>query len=158
MGHLFHLARRFLGSVWARPLSPQEQAVVAGLLRPAERPLFWRQGAADQRHGLRSARALLEWAPARIDLARAALLHDVGKGTVRLGPLGRSLATALGLLHLPAPGALGEYLAHERRGADELAAAGAEPTLVAYAGYHHGRRPAVIAQDDWDLLRAADRV
>ena len=157
MRQLLHLARRFFGVLRLRPLLPAEQTEAARLLRPEERALFWRQAAADQRHALECARAVLERAPGRLDLARAAVLHDVGKGTVRLGAGGRVLATGLSLLHLPTPGRLGAYLAHGPRGANELAAAGAEPLVVAYARHHHGARPPAVPAEDWDLLEAADR-
>ena len=155
--HLRHLVRRFFAALRARRLGPAEQAEVARLLRPAETRLFWRQAPTDQRHGLQCARLIADRAPTRPDLARAALLHDVGKATVRLGAAARVLASGLSLLHLPAPGRLGDYLAHGPRGADELAAAGAEPLVVAYARHHHAARPSAVTTDDWGLLAAADR-
>jgi len=157
MGHLAHLARRFAGAVRRGPLGPAEQAEASRLLRGEERKLFWRQAAADQRHALDCARALLDRAPGRFDLARAALLHDVGKGAARLGTPGRVLATGLSLLHLPTPGRLGVYVAHGPGGADELAALGAEPLVVTYARHHHAARPPSVPPEDWDLLGAADR-
>jgi len=157
MRHLSHLARRAFGALCLRPLQPGEQAEAARLLRPEERRLFWGQAAADQRHALGCARVVLERAPGRPDLARAALLHDVGKGMVRLGVGGRVLATGLSLLHLPTPGRLGAYLAHGCRGAHELARARAEPLVVAYARHHHAARPPAVSAEDWDLLEAADR-
>lgn len=157
MGHLLHLLDRFLGALRPRPLRPADQAETAALLRPAERLLFWRQAAADQRHALACARAVLGAAPGRIDLARAALLHDVGKGGVRLGTVGRSLATVLSLLGLPVRGRMSAYLAHPERGADELRRAGAEELVVDFARHHHTRRPPGIPPGDWELLRASDR-
>ncbi|HSQ37266.1 MAG TPA: hypothetical protein VLS92_05165 [Acidimicrobiia bacterium] len=157
MTRLAHLARRFFGTLRRRPLRPAQQAEAAGLLHPEERKLFWGQGPADQRHALRCARAVLARAPGRFDLARAALLHDVGKGIVRLGVAGRVLATGLSLLRLPTPGRLGAYLEHGRSGADRLAAAGAEPLVVAYTRHHHDGRPAAVPAQDWELLAAADR-
>ncbi len=118
MGHLVHLARRFFGAMGPRRLTPAEQAEAAALLRPGEVRLFWGQPPGDQRHAFASARAVLARAPGRPDLARAALLHDVGKAAARLGVPGRVLATSLSLLRLPAPGRLGDYLAHPARGAD----------------------------------------
>lgn len=152
-----HLARRFFGSVRARPLGPGEQAEAAALLAGGEAHLFWRQGAPDQRHALACARAVLAGAPGRRDLARAALLHDVGKGAARLGSTGRVLATALAACHLPVRGRLAAYVAHGPGGATELAAAGADPLTVAYARHHHGARPPEIDPGDWERLAAADR-
>jgi hypothetical protein len=157
MGRLSHLTRRFFRGLRRRPLRPAEQAEASRLLRPEERKLFWEQATPDQRHALECARALLERAPGRYDLARAALLHDVGKGTVWLGIPGRVLATGLSLLHLPTPGPLGIYLTHGPRGAEELAGLGAEPLVVAYARHHHAARPPAVSAEDWDLLKAADR-
>jgi len=157
MTRLAHLARRFFGTLRRRPLRPAQQAEAAGLLHPEERKLFWGQGPADQRHALKCARAVLARAPGRFDLARAALLHDVGKGMVRLGVVGRVLATGLSLLRLPTPGRFGAYLAHGQSGADQLAAAGAEPLVVAYTRHHHESRPPAVPAEDWELLAAADR-
>ena len=157
MGHLLHLARRFLGGLRPRRLAPAEQAEAAALLRPGEARLFWGQPPGDQRHALAGARAVLARAPGRPDLARAALLHDVGKAAARLGVPGRVLATSLSLLRLPAPGRLADYLAHPARGADALQAAGADPLVVAYARHHHCRRPPDIPTGDWELLARADR-
>lgn len=158
MGRLLHLARRFADVLRARPLGPAEQQAVAALLRCEERPLFWNQTAADQRHAYRGATRLMAEAPGRRDLARAALLHDVGKGAERLSVPGRVAAAALSLLHLPTPGRLGAYLAHSVLGADALQAAGAEPLVVDYARHHHGRRPPSAAPADWDLLARADHL
>lgn len=156
MGSLLHLARRFWQVVRARPLRPAEQSRAAALLRPAERPLFWRQTPADQRHGWECAARVMTCTPARRDLARAALLHDVGKGIVGLPVPGRVLAGVLALLHWPAPRPLRAYLAHGPCGADALAKAGAEPVVVAYARHHHGSRPPAVPVGDWDLLARAD--
>lgn len=157
MGHLLHLGRRLLGGLHPRRLGPGEQAEAAALVRPGEARLFWRQSPADQRHALNCARAVLASAPDRPDLARAALLHDVGKATARLGVPGRVLATSLSLLRLPAPGRWADYLAHAARGADELRTAGADPVVVAYARHHHGHRPPEVPARDWELLTRADR-
>jgi len=157
MGHLLHLGRRLLGALRPRRLGPGEQAEAAALLRLGEARLFWRQSPGDQRHALGCARAVLARAPHRPDLARAALLHDVGKAAAQLGVAGRVLATSLSLLRLPTPGRWGDYLAHAARGADELETAGADFLVVAYARHHHGNRPPEIPAHDWELLAQADR-
>lgn len=151
-----HLVRRFFGAVGAAPLSPIDQVEVAALLHEAERSLFWGQAPADQRHGLECARALLAACPGRRDLARAALLHDVGKRHARIGPWGRALATTMGFLRLPTRGRAAAYLDHASSGGEDLAAAGAEPLVVAYARHHHTGRPAAISAEDWDALCRAD--
>jgi putative nucleotidyltransferase with HDIG domain len=156
MSRIRHLLRRFFEVLTARPLSPREQTEAASLLQDPERDIFWRQPAADQRHGLEAARRVLSVAPGRRDLARAALLHDVGKRHAGLGVIGRSLASGLELLHLPAPGRLDAYLRHGPIGAEELRSAGAEDLVVAFTEHHHGERPADIPEDHWALLLEAD--
>jgi len=158
MNRLLHLARRLVGVVRSRPLSPLEQARVAALLCPGERQLFWRQSPVDQRHAHDCALRVTALDAGRRDLARAALLHDVGKGLAPLPVPGRVVAGFLSLLHLPAPGRLGSYLAHGPHGAEALRAAGAETLVVAYARHHHGARPAEIPPRDWDLLARADQL
>ena len=153
-----HLAGRFLDVILARPLRPREQAEVATLLRTgAERSMYWDQARADQRHGLAAARLVRSRRPHRSDLVRAALLHDVGKRSARLGPVGRSAATILGRLGLVGPPRFAAYLDHGRIAAQELDRAGAEPLVVAFALHHHRERPEEISREDWDLLQAADR-
>ncbi len=156
IAHFRHLVRRFFEVLGARPLSPAEQAEAARWLNGAETGLFWSQPVADQRHGLVSARVAAVAAPHRDDLVRAALLHDVGKRHSRLGVVGRSLASLLEILHLPTPGRLGRYLHHGPLGAEELAAAGAEPVVTAFAAFHHDARPPGVDAADWAVLIHAD--
>lgn len=152
-----HLVARLLDVMSSRRLSPLEQAEVARYLHSsAERSLFWDQPRADQRHGLASARSVLSARPDRSDLVRAALLHDIGKRHSRLGPIGRTWAVVCGALNRPSKRATA-YLGHADLGGDELARAGAEPLVVAYAHHHHGSRPAEISPEDWVVLQAADR-
>ena len=122
--HARHLMRRAIASLRARPLTPREEKEVAGLLDDRWAALFWEQPVMDQRHAVDAARFVLAGHPGDRDLARAALLHDVGKRHARLGVIGRVAATLLALLRLPAPGRLGVYLDHARLGADDLAGAG----------------------------------
>ena len=153
-----HLAARFFDVLAARALTPGEQAEVAALLaNDAERSMFWGQSRADHRHGWSAARIVRSARPDRGDLVRAALLHDVGKRHARLGPVGRSLATMQGRLGSSLPSRSARYRDHGRIAARELEQSGAEPLVVAFARHHHNSRPAEIAQDDWDLLQAADR-
>lgn len=156
LGGWRHLSGRFFEVARARPPSPREQSEIAALLRPEEVDLFWEQPAADLRHGLEAAREVLRRAPGRRDLARMALLHDVGKAEAALGAAGRAVASLLGVAGLPAPGRLGSYLRHEELGAARLAGAGAEAPVVEFARSHHGERPASIPPADWELLQAAD--
>ncbi|MGH9053515.1 MAG: hypothetical protein ACRDWX_10965 [Acidimicrobiia bacterium] len=157
LGGWGHLAARLFEVAAARELSPREQAEVAGLLRPEESRCFWGQPAADQRHGLAAARHVLRAAPGRRDLARAALLHDVGKRHARLGPLGRSIASALAKVGLPAGRRGRLYLEHPALGAWDLWQVGAEALVVDFARRHHQEPPLEADLRDWALLRRSDR-
>lgn len=150
-----HLVRRFFGFVRARPLSPGEQQTVAGYLTPAERPLFWAQAAADQRHAYDTMRRAAQHAGDR-QVLRAALLHDVGKGLVSLGAVGRSLATVLDALRLPLRGRFARYRNHGPLGADLLAAAHAEPLIVDFARRHPEPDPGGNDPAEWRILLDAD--
>lgn len=152
-----HLIARFFSVLRARRLRPEEQEEVAALLRPGEEQLFWRQQPADQRHGWLAAAYMLEQCPGDRILARAALLHDIGKSHGRLGPIRRSLATVGGTLRLPMARRWRAYLDHAELGAADLEAAGAEPEVAAYTRHHHGDRPPQISEAAWDLLGRADR-
>jgi hypothetical protein len=154
LAHARHLIRRARGSIRPRPLSPREEAEVAGLLNDHLAALFWEQPVMDQRHAIDAARFVLARRPGARDIARAALLHDVGKRRARLGFIGRVAATLLALLRLPAPGRFGIYLDHARLGADDLT--GADELTVAYARHQDGDRPATIPTDAWALLKEAD--
>jgi hypothetical protein len=156
MRKLSHLVRRFLWSLRAKPLSPREQAEVDGLLRESERALFWGQPAVDQRHGLEGARRTLRSRPGDRTVARAALLHDVGKRHAGLGTLGRSLASGVKLLGLE-PNRWRPYYDHGVIGADELRRLGAEDLVVEWARRHpSSRRPSSIDDADWHTLKQAD--
>lgn len=86
----------------------------------------------------------------------AALLHDIGKRHARLGIVGRSVASALILLGLPLTGRMAAYRDHGLAAARELADLGAPSLVIDFALHHHGRRPATIDDDTWDVLVAAD--
>ena len=154
--HLSHLGRRAWESSRAQPLGPREESEVAGLVDGALAELFWAQPVIDQRHALKAARHALAAAPGRRDLARALLLHDCGKRHSRIGVVGRSMATLTGLLRIPPPRRWAGYLDHARIGAVELAAAGAEQIVVAFALHQDGERPPGIDPDDWLILKRAD--
>ncbi|NOY55991.1 MAG: HDIG domain-containing protein [Actinobacteria bacterium] len=149
-----HLARRFLEALTARPLDEQAKKEVSELLRSdAEKRAFFDQPVADQQHGLAAARLVMD----RIDLRRAALLHDIGKHEAGLGVWGRSVATALVALHIKVRGRFRRYLDHGIIGAAILQELGAEAIVVDFARYHQAGRPPTIPPDDWDTLQRADR-
>ncbi len=156
MRHVSHLTRRFFGSLAAHRPTSSDQSFVAGLLSAAEADVFWSQPVPDLAHAVRSAQSVAEAAPGRVDLARAALLHDVGKRLSDIGTVGRSLATALSLVRLPTSERMASYLEHARLGAEELTALGCEDLVVQFARHHHAARPTHIAAADWKILLDAD--
>ncbi len=158
-GGWIHLTARFFDVIRARRLRPIEQLEVAALLEGGEEArLFWAQATADQRHGLRAARLVQAQRPEARRLARAALLHDVGKQHAGLGVVGRTIAGVVEQLRLRPTGRVALYLDHGAQGAEDLEAAGSEPLVVEFARHHHGERPPAIAAADWAVLQAADRV
>jgi hypothetical protein len=152
-----HLVRRFFGSLRARVASPNEQAMLAASLPESSLRLFVTQPAMDQRHALRAAARIPVDAPARPDLVRAALLHDIGKTPSNLGVVGRSVASLLAMAHLPRTTRMRRYLEHGALGAEALAASGETGIVVAFAA-HHGlpRTPPGVDPVSWDILRRAD--
>ena len=151
--HLGHLSRRFFGHVRARPLGPSEQAIVTAALPPQLRRLFYRQAPGDQRHALDVYLRLEDPTPIE---AQVALLHDVGKHDVRLGAMGRSLATVWSWTGLPISGSWRAYIEHGRRGAEMLEAASADPFVVVFTRRHPGPVPDGFDSEAWARLAAAD--
>ena len=139
----------------AQPLSPAEQAAVASILAAAERTLFWSQSTQDQRHAFDTMRRA-EVRMADRTVVRAALLHDVGKGLVRLGAVGRSLATVADALHVPLRGRYATYRRHGALGAELLASAGSEMLVVEFAKRHPDPDPGPCDPEAWRALLEAD--
>ncbi len=156
MKRITHLARRFFSSLRARRPTASDQLFASGLLSPNEIEVFWSQPVPDLAHAVRSARAVSQAAPGRVELARAALLHDVGKRHSGIGTIRRSIATGLAGLRIPRPPRMGFYLDHARLGAEELEALGCEDLVVQFARHHHGVKPPHIATVDWEILLDAD--
>lgn len=156
MTQLTHLVRRFFGFLTARPLGPREQAEVMRLLTPAEAELFWSQHPADQRHAIDVANRVLRSRPDAQTLARAGLLHDVGKSGVDLGAIGRSLATVMDAAGIRLRGRFARYRHHGELGAELLESAGVEPLIVAFAREHPGPPPEGQDSADWAVLLEAD--
>jgi len=149
--HWWHLATRFFAAVAGKPLRPSQQAEVCRALTAGEAGLFFRQQPIDQRHAFEVARRVRAALPGNEDAVAAALLHDVGKTHSRLGPVARSLATVVDMVHLPMPARWRVYRDHGSLGAEDLAEAGARPLAVAFAAGTPEGDPEV-----WETLAAAD--
>jgi putative nucleotidyltransferase with HDIG domain len=157
-GGVRHLARRFFGSLRTRfPDADGQRLVATTLTTPGTADIFWGQQRQDVVHGIAVARLVLDDHPDRADLARAALLHDVGKAASRLGVIGRSLATILAATRLPVGARMHAYLDHAQIGARMLETAGIEDVAVAFARHHRdAEAPSGVDPSDWAILRRAD--
>jgi hypothetical protein len=175
-----HRVRRFAGSLVGGAPRAEDVEWAHRWLSPAEVRLFDRMAAVDRRHAIGVARAVSgRLAGVGLDAAAhddpevrwvlaAALLHDVGKQVAGLGTYGRVVATMSGWVggrDMAASWAdtrgltrrVGLYLQYEELGGDQLAVAGSDPRVVAWAREHH--RP----EGEWSvpvelgrLLAAAD--
>jgi hypothetical protein len=146
---LTHLAKRFFGSVVARPLSAEQATWVASQLLPGEQALWNRQSTADQRHCYDVAQRVIELLgdDATRAVVAAALLHDIGKIDAGLGTFGRVAATVVGGV-VPAErrtswrdtdgvrGRFYRYLDHNDLGATLLTEAGSDALTIAWAREH----------------------
>jgi hypothetical protein len=167
---LFHLAKRFVGSLMATDPPPADDAWARRHLLPGEQQLWASMPAADRSHAVgvsqRVARAL--GAAATRPVLAAALLHDVGKTEAALGTFGRAVATVHAALAGPRRagswrsasgwrGRVGRYVAHPELGAVLLRAAGSDPLTVAWAAEHQGQdRSGVVPAEVAAALAAAD--
>lgn len=156
-----HLAGRFFLSLRPGGPSAASTAWAAQMLTDDEFPVFAELPGFDRRHAIGVAKA----AHAVTDdalVARAALLHDIGKVDCRLGPVGRAFATlwaraaptAADLVvrdrirrsadadghRLRAHGVrdrFASYLAHPWIGRAMLEDVGSDPAVAAWAEHHH---------------------
>lgn len=138
-----HLVWRFAGMLDPRGPAAEDDSWAQTHLGPGEAALWVQMSGPDRRHAVGVARRVAS--ALGPDVARpvvaAALLHDVGKIEAGLGAVGRAVATVAGIVAperaAGSSGAIGRYLTHDRRGAQALAAAGADALTVAWAGEHH---------------------
>ena len=156
-------SRQFFRSVGAS-ISEEDRAEVAGRLDADQQRLFSTMTARDQRHSLDVLRALQQQGQRDPELLAAALLHDVGKGPIRLWH-----RVAYVLLHAASPGllrrlasdegaawrqALAACADHANRGAALVKAAGGSDGLVGLVLHHEETGENVDPRVA--LLRAAD--
>ena len=156
-------SRQFFRSVGAS-LSAEDRAEVAQRLNAEQQRLFYAMTARDQRHCLDVFHALQRDGHDDPDLLLAALLHDVGKGPVRLWHrvayvLIRALSPRL-LRRLSSDSgsgwrqALASFSDHSRQGAALVETTGAPEAVVLLVRLHSGDE---MADDPRAaLLRAAD--
>ena len=155
-------SRQFFGALRTR-LEDEERAEVAAHLTPAEQRLFYAMDPRDQRHGLDVFRILESGGHRDASLLAAALLHDAGKGRIRVWH-----RVAFVLLRAASPrllrrlasgdgpgwrGALARSLDHAERGAALAEAAGSTAETVRLIRLH---RSAAGDDDALALLQAAD--
>ena len=156
-------SRQFFRSIGASITDEEKLEVATRLSEPQQRLLF-AMTVRDQRHSLDVFHVLSRQGQTDPELLSAALLHDAGKGSVRLWHRVAYVlirAVSPGLLARVASreggswrGALAAISDHARRGAMLVEAAGASEVTVQLVRYHEE------TGDDVDprvaLLRAAD--
>ncbi|HZP25881.1 MAG TPA: HD domain-containing protein [Dehalococcoidia bacterium] len=148
--------RQFLGALRPR-VSAAELEDAKRFLGPQLFALFSSMMLRDQRHSLDVFRLLDDQGCHDNDVLAAALLHDVGKGRVRLWE--RVVYVLAGALARPLQSRLGNGAKrlrdHAAIGAVQVAAAGASPQLVRLVAEHEDRQ---LSPSDAPLrlLRSAD--
>lgn len=146
---LLHLARRFVGSLFAKELTHQEREWIGQYLCPGELVLWERFSRADKRHSLQVARRAerLLGERASRDAMAAAILHDIGKVQCNAGTFLRVVATLIGSIARPDQvrkwstrhdklGDIGRYLLSHEDAPQLLTAAGSGPLTIAWAREH----------------------
>ncbi len=172
-----HRATRFFGSLLGGSPAPGDDEWAAQWLNEREVGAYRKMSAADRRHAIAVARAVLanlgriglhEADDAARWVMAAALLHDVGKSVAGLGTYGRVVATLSGWIgghDMAASWAdtrgftrkVGLYLQYPELGADVLRMAGSDERVVAWAAQHHDPEESwTVPVDAGRLLQEAD--
>ena len=112
VGTAWYRVGQFLQALTAR-VSEEEIEKATRILAPEARSLFRRQAIQDRRHALAVYHALQRAGHTNPHLLAAALLHDVGKASIRLPAWQRAVIV---LLHRLAPRLLGRLGGEEARG------------------------------------------
>ena len=159
--------RQFWQGITAQPLSAAEQAEIGRWLTPAERDLFSNLSLNDQQHSWRVLQMLLAAGHEQPPLLKAALLHDVGKTTVNLTLIDRSLVVLGQLFWVKKARQWGERpldqtarwqrpfvvrSQHAAWGAEMLVGAGSDPQTIDLVRRHQDK-PAGQEPDMDRLLR-----
>ena len=166
--------RQGLSNLTARP-RPEDEALAARYLSPAELRLFRRLEPADRKHSVSVLGSLDRMGVADSCILKAALLHDVGKSRRRISVFHRTLAVILRALFGEIPSFftwvgreafwMPFYVLenHARLSAAMLVKAGCEERVWRLAELHHVDPELVetAALDDWTrealrVLRKAD--
>lgn len=167
---LWHLSKRFFGSLNPLPIRAQDVSWAHAQLLDGEQALWDRMRRQDRRHSLAVAHRVDEalGADAPREVLAAALLHDVGKLDSNLGPFYRVAATAAAKVaghDMADPWAstsgvtrrIGLYLLHPQIGADHLRMAGSHALTVAWAEEHHNEPDGGSVPEPYaTVLREAD--
>lgn len=137
-----------LASALRAQVRPEERALVATLLTPAERRLFELMPLFDQRHSLDVYHTLVQMGRHETPLLKAALLHDVGKVDDDGRPIPLLLYGLFVVLNRVAPGV---YKRAARDGRGQL-------RVFAVHADHDNRSVRMVraASDDAETLRVLD--
>jgi predicted HD phosphohydrolase len=163
LARALYRSRQFFRSVGVS-IGAEERAELARRLNAEQQRLFYAMTARDQRHCLDVFHALQRDGHDDPELLLAALLHDVGKGRVRLWH-----RVVYVLIHALSPRllrrlasdsgggwrrALASFSDHSRQGAALVEATGAPQAVVALVRLHCGDE--IAADPRVALIRAAD--
>jgi len=168
--HLRHLVRRFFSSLDRKAPSSFDGDWVAEYLSAKELAIWSVMSHPDQRHSIAVAKMVAKQLPKDRTAVVAALLHDIGKVSVRSGILLRVLAGCTRPLVSTqrrhrwtskggALSRLATLIEYPTTGATLLADAGSEEFVVRWAAQHH------LRPEEWTVdsvrarvLRRADSV